>query len=191
MRGCVIWRDRAAKPSRGRLCVYETKTTTPFRPCINSAERKLLPKTPSSAGGCDSPWVHSVAPCATTAPFSREAKLHDKRNNRMLTKNSDRQTEFRGDPPKCPSEAESRTRAQRWRWWYPCGPRCARAARPQPPLSLRCRRAAYQRGPQHNFWPRRKLLRRPTRPSRTMALMAVLTSAMVLLTRVTIADAKV
>ena len=31
---CVATRDRrAAKPSRGRLCMYETKKTTPFCPC--------------------------------------------------------------------------------------------------------------------------------------------------------------
>ena len=51
MRGCLIWRDRAAKPSRGRLCVYATKPIA-RSPACKLRGTKVITENTNLRRGC-------------------------------------------------------------------------------------------------------------------------------------------
>ena len=51
MRGCVMWRDRAAKPSRGRLCVVGRTATTQSAACKLRGIEVINEKPPRRQGG--------------------------------------------------------------------------------------------------------------------------------------------
>ena len=50
MRGCVIWRDRATKSSRGRLFIAKTKAAARFRPWNYRGTKTINEKTNQDRG---------------------------------------------------------------------------------------------------------------------------------------------